>query len=292
MRRKTQQSEAPQGRTGRPNPEARRQQSDPAGQTGRTPRPTTGGPQRAMHRCCRNCVYAARASGRWLRVVMSRWPGLLICANSAEAPGTLQGVAPGGVCPNFRPKRPPVVRAAPPEPPDDGVRYIPLTQGYHAVVDAEDYERVSRYKWCLSRSGNQLYAQRRCRGKTIRMHQFIMRPPKGKVVDHIDGNGLNNRRGNLRICTPQQNTWNQKRRKQQGASSRFIGVHRHKDRPGKWYVKIKCGDERVNLGPFDSEIEAARARDRKARELFGEYASLNLPPERGDAGRSTRRVGP
>jgi len=167
-----------------------------------------------------------------------------------------------------------------------------LTQGYHAVVDAEDYERVSRYKWCLSRSGNQLYAQRRCRGKTIRMHQFIMRPPKGKVVDHIDGNGLNNRRCNLRICTPQQNSWNHKRRKQPGASSRFIGVYPYKKRPGKWYVKIKCGDERVNLGPFDSEIEAALARDRKARELFGEYASLNLPPGRGHAGRSTRRVGP
>ena len=110
------------------------------------PCPAAGGPQRAMERCCRNCVYAARASGRWFRVLMSRCPGMLICASSADAPGELRGVAPGGVCPNFRPKRPPVVRAAPPDPPDDGVRYIPLTQGYHAVVDAADYERVSRYK--------------------------------------------------------------------------------------------------------------------------------------------------
>jgi hypothetical protein len=112
---------------------------------------------------------------------MSRWPGLLICANSAEAPGELQGVAASGVCPNFRLKRPPVVRAAPPEPPDDGVRYIPSTQGYYAIVDAEDYERVGRYKWCLSRSGNQLYAQRRCRGKTIRMHQCIILPPQATI---------------------------------------------------------------------------------------------------------------
>jgi len=256
------------------------------------PCPAAGGPQRAMDRCCRNCAYAARASGRWFRVLMSRCPGLLICANSADAPGELRGVAPGCVCANFRLRRPPLVRVAPPDRPDDGVRYIPLTQGYHAVVDAADYERVSRYKWCLSRSGNQLYAQRRSRGKTIRMHQFIMRPPKGKVVDHIDGNGLNNRRCNLRICTRQQNTWNQKRRKQPGASSRFTGVYQYKDRPGRWYVKVKCGDERVNLGPFDSEIEAARARDRKARELFGEFAKLNFPPDRADAGKSTRRVGP
>ena len=191
MRSKTRTSEAARARTGRPNPATQRQHSDASGRTGRPASPTTGGPQQAMARCCRNCAYAARASGRWLRVLMSRWPGLLICANSADAPGTLQGVAPSGVCPNFRPKRLPAVRAAPPEPPDDGVRYIPLTQGYHAIVDAADYERLSRYKWCLSRSGNRLYAQRRCRGKTIRMHQFIMRPPKGKVVDHIDGNGLN-----------------------------------------------------------------------------------------------------
>jgi len=231
-------------------------------------------------RCCANCLYATRPCGRWFRLILSQFSGLLICANSAEAPGELRGISPSSVCPNFRAKRPPTVQTVPPPPPaDKAFYYIPLTQGQHAIVDAEDYERVSRCKWCLSRTGNQLYAQRRCRGKTIRMHQFIMSPPQGMVVDHIDGNGLNNRRGNLRICTPQQNAWNHKPRKEPDASSQYIGVYPCRRPPDKWYVKIQCGGEGTYLGPFDSEIEAARARDRKAIQLFGEYAGLNLPEE-------------
>jgi hypothetical protein len=232
-------------------------------------------------RCCANCAYATRPCGRWFRLILSEFSGLLICANSADAPGELRGLSPSGVCPNFRAKRPLTVQAAPPpSPPADGAFfYIPLTQGQHAMVDAQDYERVSRYRWCLSRTGNQLYAYRKHHGKTLRMHQFIMNPPKGMVVDHIDGNGLNNRRDNLRICTPQQNAWNHKRRKEPDASSQYIGVHRYKDRPDKWYVKIQRAGAGTYLGPFDSESEAARARDRKAIELFGQYARLNFPRE-------------
>jgi hypothetical protein len=95
----------------------------------------------------------------------------------------------------------------------------------------------------------------------------------------IYSNGRNNRRDNLRIWTPQQNAWNQKRRKEADASSQYIGVHRSKDRPDKRYVKIQRASAGTYLGPFDSEIEAARARDRKAIELFGEYARLNFPRE-------------
>jgi hypothetical protein len=238
-------------------------------------------------RCCANCAYSTRPCGRWFRLVLSHFSGLLICANAAEAPGELRGLSPSNVCPNFRAKRPTTVQTAPP-PPSDGVTFhIPLTQGQYAMVDAEDYERVSRCKWCLSRTGNQLYAQRRCHGKTIRMHQFLMNPPKGMVVDHIDGNGLNNRRDNLRICTPQQNAWNHKRRKEADASSQYIGVYPYKRPPGKWYVKIQCAGAGTYLGPFDSEIEAARARDHKAIELFGEYAGLNFPREDYAGGQST-----
>jgi len=245
-------------------------------------------------RCCANCTYATRPRGRWFRIILSRFAGLLICANSAAAPGELRGIAPSNVCPNFRARRPPTVRTAPPLSSDGQVFYIPLTQGQYAIVDAEDYERVSRYKWCLSRSGNRLYAQRRCRGKTIRMHQFILNPLRGMVVDHIDGNGLNNRRGNLRICTRLQNAWNHKRRKPPGASSQYVGVYRYKDRPDKWYVKVQCGGDVTNLGPFDSEIEAARARDYRAVEMHGPYVHLNLPdewpPERREAVMEEARI--
>ncbi len=230
-------------------------------------------------KCCANCIYSTRPSGRWFRLILSRFAGLLICANSAAAPGELRGVAPCTVCPNFRAKRPPTVQTAPPPPSDGKVCYIPLTQGQYAIVDAEDYERVSRFKWCLSRSGDRVYAQRRCRGKTIRMHQFIMNPPKGMVVDHIDGNGLNNRRCNLRICTRLQNGWNRTRRKPPDASSQYVGVYRYKGYSGKWYVKVQGDGNATNLGPFDSEIEAARARDYRAVELHGPYAHVNFPDE-------------
>jgi len=231
-------------------------------------------------RCCDNCVYATRPCGKWLRLVLSHFAGLLLCANSAEAPGEVRGVPGSSSCPNFRAKRPPAVHTAPPPPPEDkAFFYIPLTQGQHAIVDAEDYERVRRHKWCLSRVGNRLYAQRRTHGKTQRMHQFIMNPPPGMVVDHIDGNGLNNRRCNLRVCTQRQNTWNHRYKKSEHASSQYIGVYPYKPRPDKWYAKVQCGGEVTTLGLFDSEIEAARARDRKALELFGEFAQLNLPEE-------------
>ncbi len=143
-----------------------------------------------------------------------------------------------------------------------------------------DYERVSRFKWCADRVGLQWYAQRRAYGRTIRMHQFIMNPPKGMVVDHANGNGLDNRRENLRVCTKLENAWNKKRRKQQGAGSQYIGVYPCQRPAGKWCIKIQCDGEVTNLSPFDTPEEAARVRDRKAVEFFGDYAVLNFPEER------------
>lgn len=232
-------------------------------------------------RCCQNCAYATLPGGKWFRLILSQFAGLLICANSAEAPGQLRGVPGSGTCPNFRAKRPLTVQTAPPppQPPDGTFFYIALTQGEYAMVDAEDFERVNRHKWCLSRCRGHLYAQRRYRGKTIRMHQFIMNPPQGKVVDHIDGNGLNNRRCNLRICNQQQNAWNHRYTKPEHAASPYIGVYRYAHRPDKWFARVQCGKDKTHLGPFDSAIEAARARDFKAVEFFGEFARLNLPEE-------------
>ncbi len=240
---------------------------------------STSSEARTRRRCCANCVNGTRPTGRLFQVILSRFAGLLICANCAEAPGELRGVAPGSVCPNFRLRHAPAVQSDPPGPSDGRFFYIPLTQGEYALVDAEDYERVSRFKWCISRVGHQIYAYRKHHGKTLRMHQFIMNPPKGMVVDHIDGNGLNNRRCNLRICTRMQNNWNHGRRKGPEASSQYVGVHRHKNRPNKWYVAIQTDNEVAYLGPFDSEIEAARARDYRAVEVHGPYAHLNLPHE-------------
>jgi len=103
-----------------------------------------------------------------------------------------------------------------------------------------------------------------------------MPPPPGKMVDHFDHNKLDNCRANLRICTPRENTYN--RRKTAGASSRFKGVSRSRGHR-KWHVELWSRGKKVFAGSFKDEVEAARAYDRKAVELFGEYAHLNFPEE-------------
>lgn len=228
---------------------------------------------------CSNCVYARRPAGRWLRLILSRWMGLLFCTNHPDFPGDVIGVPPCSRCRNFR-FRPPLERSEVPDQTGLLVCTIPLTQKKVALVAAVDYERVNQYRWCAGRVGNQWYAYRKHFGKTLRMHQFIMNPPKGMVVDHANGNGLDNRRENLRLCTKLENAWNKRRRKEEGAKSQYIGVYPCRRPPGKWCIKVMCNGEVTNLSPFDTPEEAARVRDRKALELHGEYAWLNFPEER------------
>ena len=220
-------------------------------------------------RCCEYCVYAVP-----LKDVERE---LLVCTDRPGEAGSLSIVQPGDVCRRFRKRREKPFRLKPPRPPSDDVRYIPLTKGLFAIVDAADYERVSRYKWCATGSGCRAYACRSVNGKQLSMHRFLMNPSKGMVVDHIDGNRLNNRRSNLRVCTVQQNVWNSRPK---GKSSRYKGVCRDKDKK-KWVVYVRRDGHNWYMGRFDVEIEAARAYDRKAFELFGEYAWLNFPEEFG-----------
>jgi len=118
-----------------------------------------------------------------------------------------------------------------------------------------------------------MYAICNDRGKFVYMHRMIMRPRKSYVVDHIDGNGLNNRRCNLRVCTRAQNQANARPR---GGASQFIGVYRHRDR---WLARATRRGKCYHVGIFKDEVEAAKARDRKAYELHGEYAYLNFPED-------------
>jgi hypothetical protein len=105
------------------------------------------------------------------------------------------------------------------------------------------------------------------------MHRQITGAAAGLVVDHIDNDGLNNRRSNLRICTIKQNSRNSR---SPGGASRYKGVSRDK-RHKKWRVKIICNGKRISVGYFANEIKAALAYDEHAKELFGEYAYLNFP---------------
>ncbi len=223
-------------------------------------------------KCC-NCLYAGPET-LWIKGLTIAYPATLTCVNHPDSPGTMIQVMPSDTCRNFRPRRRPPLRLSPSQPQDNGLRRIALTKGKFATVDAADYEWLNEFHWHATCARGRYYAATVIDGKSISMHRMIMNPPPGMVTDHIDGDGLNNPRFNLRNCTPEQNRHNTRPRRKK--SSQFIGVYRRRD---KWIFKIAHQGEYFYGGPFDTEIEAAKARDRKAKELFGEYAWLNFPAE-------------
>lgn len=161
------------------------------------------------------------------------------------------------------------------------MREIQLSQGYAALVDDEDYGRVSGFRWVALVVRNVVYAVRRFKrddGKwtTTYLHRFLMGEPKGLMVDHIDGNGLNNQRSNLRLATNSQNQANA--RKSVTNKSGYKGVHwvSWGKAGGKWRANVSVGGQRKIVGYFSCPAEAAKARDKAALELHGEFASLNF----------------
>lgn len=158
------------------------------------------------------------------------------------------------------------------------MKKIYLSQNRFALVDDLDYGQLSQFKWCVCKGCNTFYAMRSANicGKrtTIQMHREILglSHKDGKHTDHIDGNGLNNSRSNLRICTNQQNSFN--RKSSRGSSSVFKGVNWYK-RNRKWMAYIRHKNRRIHIGYFINEIDAANAYNRAAQKHFGEYAKLN-----------------
>lgn len=149
-----------------------------------------------------------------------------------------------------------------------------LTQGYVAIVDDEDLPLISGYRWKVLKSKNKRYAARSVgrTGRTELMHRVIARAPTGVGVDHIDGDGLNNRRGNLRLATQKQNAANMQKTR---GVSRFKGVYWNK-KDSRWQAQIsnEAGGVRY-LGQFRDETDAARAYNSAAIEQFGAFANLN-----------------
>ena len=152
---------------------------------------------------------------------------------------------------------------------------IPLTQGQVALVNDEDYERLSQQNWYAKwdPARNVFIAKTRNGPEVVYMHRIIMDAPKGRDVDHRNHDTLDNRRDNLRICTCAQNQYNQV--PQRNRSSAFKGVYWRKD-CNKWRAKIQINCRRIHLGNFESEIEAARAYDKAAVNHFGEFAYTNI----------------
>lgn len=153
------------------------------------------------------------------------------------------------------------------------MKYIELTQGKQAIVDDLNYEWLKQWKWCINSTGGAIRVDIRDGKKiTIIMSRLILDCPKGLIVDHINGNRLDNRRENLRICTAQQNSFNKKleMRNQTG----FKGVCWHSPL-NKWRARIKVNQKNIHIGLFESKIEAVKAYNEAAKQYFGEYARLN-----------------
>ena len=153
---------------------------------------------------------------------------------------------------------------------------IPLTQGQVALIDDGDYERINQYKWWAqkdSRTGK-FYAMGWVNGNRVLLHRFIMDAPPGTEVDHIDGNGLNCQRDNLRLASHLNNMRN--RGKGNNNTSGYKGVSPYK-RDENYLAHINVDGVKHNLGYFDTAEEAALVHDDAARKYHGEFANLNFP---------------
>lgn len=148
-----------------------------------------------------------------------------------------------------------------------------------AVVDLADLERVQRYRWHSVKIRQRTYAQttiRRNGGKThIYLHRYILDAPARALVDHVDHDGLNNRRSNLRLATATGNVRNARLRSDN--PSGYKGVAQTPS--GRWRARIVVEGKRIWLGTHVTAGDAACAYDAAAREYFGQFACLNFPSE-------------
>ena len=150
------------------------------------------------------------------------------------------------------------------------VAYVPLTQGYAAIIDAGDAEFVGQWNWYAHVKGRIVYATRRA-GQTIYLHRVLAEVENGLEVDHIDGDGLNNRRANLRVATTSQNQFNS--RKPSNNKSGFKGVFLDR-RTGKWRAAIKKNRVCRELGYFDTPEQAYWAYCEASADLHGEFGRV------------------
>jgi len=170
---------------------------------------------------------------------------------------------------------------------------IPLSQGKVALVDDEDHEWLSQWNWTYDQRNGYGYAYRQRSRKdkrtgSVYMHQAILNPPNGMEGDHINGDGLDNRRRNLRVCTRAENMRN--RRKHAKCTSQYKGVY-WSGRHQRWRARINPGGVGISLGSFRDEMEAAIAYNEAAQEYFGSFAWLNDVPHRAPQRSAIKRDG-
>ena len=158
---------------------------------------------------------------------------------------------------------------------------IILTQGKVAIVDDADYDYLNQFKWHALKLAGKFYVGRKLtvsKGKRnqILMHRLIMKPDKGMVIDHLDGNPLNNQKNNLRICTHSDNMRNCKISIKNTSGYKGVSFLKKKN---TYKSAIKFNKKTIYLGYYIDPIDAARAYNAAAIKYFGEFANLNIIDE-------------
>lgn len=158
--------------------------------------------------------------------------------------------------------------------PEPGTAWIPLGNGKRAIVDRCDFEFLNEWNWYLGLEG---YAQTHQNDRLVRMHRLLLNPPEHLECDHVNGDRLDNRKSNLRVCTRAQNGKNC-RKFSRKTSSKYKGVSFRKA-SHRFIAYLQNDGKRIDLGYFDSEDNAARAYNEAASRLYGEFARLNCVPK-------------
>lgn len=162
------------------------------------------------------------------------------------------------------------------------MKEILLSQGKIALIDDEDFEIVNRYKWYANKHRSTFYARTNVRVGykkriNIKMHRLILNlTDQNIIIDHVDGNGCNNQKDNLRICTNSQNQANRPKRKYSIAL--YKGISQSNSKKGGWRAQIKINGRVKSLGYFNTQEQAALAYNEAAKIIHGEFANINILP--------------
>lgn len=153
------------------------------------------------------------------------------------------------------------------------MKLIPLSQNLFTQVNDDDYDYLNQWKWSASKGRSTYYAVRVEKGKYVAMHRVLLSIIDPEIIgDHIDGNGLNNQRNNIRTCNHTQNKYNSIKKK---SGSIYKGVTWNKQHK-KWRARITYDKKEIFIGHFSNEIQAAKAYDNEAKKYFGKFAYLNF----------------
>lgn len=160
-------------------------------------------------------------------------------------------------------------------------RKVPLKNGLYAIIDEDDYKFISYFRWSIRECPHTTYAFCNIRDQdmkwtTCSMHRFIMSSPKGLIIDHINHDGLDNRKDNLRICSAAENVRNSRGKRIR--KHKYKGIRWNKG-SNKWESKIVFNRKEIYLGGFDSPELAAKAYNSGATKYHGEFACLNIIEE-------------